>query len=278
MQLLVSMLAAARQARIIEPTWIVQPLVNPQLQGIAALVGANFDMVQLSDIHDDTPAYWFYPNVNDLHYIVKVVEDEDVVDLEILIYSKLYPSISEYAPSRLDIIDQRVYSIHNTGPFVEHMTQSNKLFVEEVMLLLMHALKMAFKMSINGFEMKNRAIFGMRGSTYRITPVLVELAGIEAYDAELIQADNRKFKDILRRNILSVAHETIWNFDAFHPECVLAHQMQGALQEFAENLNFDGNNTKTHLRLFKERMEELMDTSLLKRDYLHHLKEAAALY
>jgi len=215
-------------------------LRNPMVPG---WIGTLFQVVWLhgrEGIHNEQ---WYYPTqaIDGMQYIMKWIPEEIFVDTEINIYRRLKGVLSlMYLPSmvtkdiRGTLPQGHTYAMHNTGPFLEHLTDCYPsrddmiLEIEEAMVLLMHALKIATTLANAGFEMRQRTVFCVMGSSMHIRPVLVQFSGI-------IPGLNA-----LRQNLLSVMDVTLWNFSTVQSEdentSILAEEMNNALEEHLEML------------------------------------------
>ena len=177
------------------------------------------------------------------------------------------------------------YAMHNVGPFVEHLTGAQNsaeklLCVEEIMVLLMHALRIAVILARHGIVMTQRAVFCVRGSGVHIIPVLVQFSGI------VYHPHHNNDEPILCKNLLSVMHQTIWNLswvpedEDTGAENKLAKHMEEALLEYVRRLSGTMNvSSNACVRSLQEAMKLLLavySRSGDKRSYEQAMNRLAA--
>jgi len=249
------MLKLARKSNVIPQRTLIEVAhqTHEDQRIVSGWMGPNFQLVWLHWCEGLDKEQWYYPTVNSIRYIVKWIPEEALVDRDISIFHMLQTVLQpSYLPSEVtkDIGGRlprgHTYAMHNVGPFVEHLTGAQNsaeklLCVEEIMVLLMHALRIAVILARHGIVMTQRAVFCVRGSGVHIIPVLVQFSGIVYHH----QNNNNNNDPFLRKNLLNVMDTSLWNFRYVPEDGGLANRMEVARLEHLWRLT---TNTRTYER------------------------------
>jgi len=290
------MLKLARKSNVIPQRTLIEVAhqTHEDQRIVSGWMGPNFKLVWLHWCEGVDKEQWYYPTVDSIRYIVKWIPEEALVDRDISIFQMLQTVLQpSYLPSEVtkDIGGRlprgHTYAMHNVGPFVEHLTDrvgdeddAILLCVEEIMMLLMHALCIAVILARHGIEMTHRAVFCVRGSGVHIIPVLVQFSGI------VYHPHHNNDEPILCKNLLSVMHQTIWNLswvpedEDTGAENKLAKHMEEALLEYVRRLSGTMNvSSNACVRSLQEAMKLLLavySRSGDKRSYEQAMNRLAA--
>jgi len=249
------MLKLARKSNVIPQRTLIEVAhqTHEDQPIVSGWMGPNFKLVWLHWCEGVDKEQWYYPTVDSIRYIVKWIPEEALVDRDISIFHMLQTVLQpSYLPSEVtkDIGGRlprgHTYAMHNVGPFVEHLTGAQNsaeklLCVEEIMVLLMHALRIAVILARHGIVMTQRAVFCVRGSGVHIIPVLVQFSGIVYHH----QNNNNNNDPFLRKNLLNVMDTSLWNFRYVPEDGGLANRMEVARLEHLWRLT---TNTRTYER------------------------------
>ena len=288
------MLKLARKSNVIPQRTLIEVAhqTHEDQRIVSGWMGPNFQLVWLHWCEGVDKEQWYYPTVDSIRYIVKWIPEEALVDRDISIFQMLQTVLQpSYLPSQVtkDIGGRlprgHTYAMHNVGPFVEHLTDrvgdeddAILLCVEEIMMLLMHALCIAVILARHGIEMTHRAVFCVRGSGVHIIPVLVQFSGIVYHH----QNNNNNNDPFLRKNLLNVMDTSLWNFRYVPEDGGLANRMEVARLEHLWRLT---TNTRTYerfeacVRSMQEAMKHLLavySRSGDKRSYEQAMNRLAA--
>jgi len=178
-------------------------------------------MFKLAHFEDqDEGAQWYFPVFSHTNYIIKWVPNQASVDDEVITFELLKKVLASYLPSQITkdirvLAQGHTYTIHSIGPLLEYSTKHEMMIyvIEELILLLMHALRMAVILTRNGYKMTKLAVLCIRGSSVHILPELIEFDGILWYDIMADPNPEQLMNSIMNANLLSILNENMWNLD-----------------------------------------------------------------